>query len=137
MDMGEPIWMYPYSLGYWYSLLIFFIMVIWFSPWFFLRWIDRYNHLFSVSLELFLSFSREKKYFIFLPTIIHRVLGNIMSPYFGSITSNSYFVSIHVMLVLTFFHNPMGSIKSWLANSRYILNLIVVENQVVSMMGFL
>ena len=66
------------------------------------------------------SLSNEIKAFIFQPHGWHTKAGTELDPSSGSMISRSNFVVIPFMVMLTFFHAPIGSISYWSANFRYI-----------------
>ena len=67
-----------------------------------------------------LSLSKDIDAFIFLPQGRPTKAGKELDPSVGSIISKLTLVDIPFIVVSTFLQTPMGSIRPWLNNLRYI-----------------
>ena len=72
--------------------------------------------------NLIRSLSRDMDAFIFLPQGRPTNTGKELDPSFGSMISKSTLVEIPFLVVSIFLQIPMGSIRPWLANFKYMLD---------------
>ena len=89
------------------------------SPWD--GWIGTMT-FYPFHFSFILSLSRDIYALIFIPQGRPTRVGKELDPSLGSIISKLTLVDIPFNVVSTFLQTPMGSIRPWLANFKYILD---------------